>query len=277
MPAPAASVPRDATIALAAVELRRSEIKAVPVGAVSGEPWFVQPGEAYRVQLAQAATRTEAGGIRRGFKVGLTSSGMQNLLGVTEPDFGHLFADMEVENGGTLNPREFILPKAEPELAFVLRAPLGADRVLPEDVIAATDYVTVAIEVVDSRIRDWKITWTDTVADNGSSSRFVLGDARMYLADAAGTLRSLRTDLVKNDELVGTAPLSEVMGDPITSVCWLAETLYRFGIEMQPGDVILSGSPCAATNLLPGDHVVANIENIGSVTVTVDEERKGTP
>ncbi len=271
---------RDAELVRVGETLRRSELGASPVGPVSAEPWNVRPGEAYQVQLAQAEARRAVGGVPSGYKVGLTSSGMQNLLGVTEPDFGHLFADMAVPNEGSITRSDFILPRAEPELAFVLGSPLGARTVSRDDVIAATDYVTVSIELVDSRVTDWKITWADTVADNGSSSRYVLGDARVDLSAVADPLRGWRTDLVKNDELVGSAPLSEVMGDPVDSVRWLAQTLFTFGITMQPGDVILSGSPCAATNLVAGDRIVATIENIGRVSMMVsgaaDQPAKGT-
>ncbi|MCU1415411.1 MAG: 2-keto-4-pentenoate hydratase [Microbacteriaceae bacterium] len=271
---------RDAELVRAGEQLRQSELAVSPVDPVSAAPWGVQPDEAYRVQLAQADSRRGAGAVRSGFKVGLTSTGMQTLLGVTEPDFGHLFADMAVPDGGVIDRADFILPRAEPELAFVLGGPLGAEKVSRDDVIAATDYVTVSIELVDSRVRDWKITWADTVSDNGSSSRYVLGDARVDLSTVAASLTGWRTDLMKNDEVVGSAPLSEVMGDPIDSVRWLVETLFTFGITMGAGDVILSGSPCAATNLLAGDRIVATIENVGTVSVLVagasGERAKGT-
>lgn len=251
-----------------AATLLDAEDASQPVDPVSAAPSRIRPDEAYRVQLALAERRRLRGERPSGYKVGLTSTGMQTLLGVDEPDFGHLFAEMEVPRDGVLDRSALILPRAEPELAFILGSPLDGSSVTTADVVAATAEVATAIEVVDSRVRDWRITWTDTVADNGSSSRYVLGDRVALPSD--GDVRGWMTRLHVNGRLEAEGTLAEVMGDPLAAVAWLARTLHGFGLTMRPGDVVLSGSPVKAVDLRVGDRVVASIDHVGDVAVAAE-------
>ncbi|WP_147376224.1 2-keto-4-pentenoate hydratase [Micromonospora radicis] len=255
----------DDRIRAAAAALEAAERHARPVGRVSGPPWWIRPQDAYRVQFAQIEARTAAGARTVGYKVGLTSTGMQTLLGVDEPDFGHLLDDMRMPDGGVLDATELLWPRAEPELALVLAAPLGSTQVTAEEVRAATGTVHCALEIVDSRIENWDIAWPDTVADNGSGARFALGPGQPCPAD----VRPLTATLRKNGATVGSAPLSEVMGDPLHAVAWLSRTLFRLGVTLLPGQVVLSGSPCAATDITAGDEITAEIAGLAPVRLSV--------
>ena len=134
--------------------------------------------DAYRIQMINVDRRVASGRRIVGRKVGLTSIAMQKMFGVNEPDFGHLFDDMMLANGGECRVDSLLLPRVEPEIAFVLARELRGPGVTREDVLAAAEYVTPALEIIDTRIRDWKITLADTIADNASSARVVLGDLR---------------------------------------------------------------------------------------------------
>lgn len=223
---------------------------------------------AYAIQRKTAERRIARGDARVGMKVGLTSEPMQKMLGVTEPDFGHLFASMRIENDGRVPAAELLQPRVEAEIAIVLKHELRGPNVSDEDVLAACDYVAPALEIIDSRIRDWKITLADTIADNGSSARFVLGAARVSPHDV--DLANIAMTFTKNGESVGTGLGAAVLGSgPLRAVAWLANTLAAAGLVLAAGDVVLPGALSGAIPAAPGDAFGATFsDGLGEVRVS---------
>ena len=254
------------TAALAA-RLWDAEQRREPLAPLTESSVGFSTADAYPVQLAVTRLRQELGHRVIGKKIGLTSKAMQDMAGVPEPDYGHLFDGMWIDDGGSFRRADLIRPKVEPELAFVLSEDLRG-WVTPAHVLAATAFVTPALEIVDSRIAEWRIRWADTVADNGSSARFVLSE-RVF-SPLGLDLRSASVVFSRNGAVTGTAALSEVLGSPLRSVCWLARKLDEYGIGLRAGDVILAGSPCRAVDAEPGDEFVAEISGMGRVSVTVE-------
>ena len=227
-------------------------------------------GDAYAIQAAQVAAWTAMGAVVKGHKVGLTSAAMQRQLGVDQPDFGVLLDSMFLAEGATAEFGRFLQPKAEPEIAFVLGRPLRGPGVTVAEALAAVDFVLPALEIIDSRIADWKITLADTVADNGSSGAVVLS-SRPVRADSldlslAGCL------LHRNGRVEGTGAGGAVLGSPVNALVWLANTLGARGVGLEAGHVILPGSVCAAIPFGPGDTVSATFDRIGSVSITFSEK-----
>ncbi|MBI3691431.1 MAG: fumarylacetoacetate hydrolase family protein [Mycolicibacterium aromaticivorans] len=219
---------------------------------------------AYRPPL-NLARHLGAGRHVVGHKIGLTSEPMQTLLGVHEPDFGYILDDMVLANDSTAQCARFCAPRVEPEVAFLLRAPLRGPNVTADDVRAATSAVAVALEIVDSRIRDWKLTLRDTVADNASSGAVVIGDWVPYSEhlDLAASRASLRL----NGHEVDTGLGSAVLGDPATAVAWLANSLSEFGTGLAAGQFVMSGSFTTAAFVRSGDIASAAISGLGTVSV----------
>ena len=248
--------------ALDAAEKSRS-----PIGPLTETYADMASEDAYAIQLALIRRKLAAGGRITGWKVGLTSAAMQRLLGVDEPDFGHLLGEMRVEDGGTIVRDEFIWPRVEPEIAFQLKAGLRGPGVTADDVLAATEYLIPALEIVDSRIRDWKIKLADTIADNASCGRFVLGTPRV--APGAFDLRLVGMNFFVDGVLTATAAGAAVLGDPAGAVAWLANTLARFGHGLEAGQVVMPGSLVAAVDAQPGMVVSAEFDRLGGVSVRV--------
>jgi len=264
--ATAAGLGAEETAALAA-RLWEAEQRCAPIPPLTGGPDGLRPADAYPVQLAVVELRRRLGHRVVGKKIGLTSKAMQDMAGVPEPDYGHLFDTMWLDDGDSFHRAELVHPKVEPELAFVLSQDLRG-RVRPTHVLAATAFIAPALEIVDSRIADWRIRWADTVADNGSSARFVLGE---QVASPLGIdLRAAGVTFSRNGEVIGEASMSEVLGSPLRAVCWLAEKLDEHGIGLHAGDVVLAGTPCRAVDAAPGDEFVAEFPGIGRVSVGVD-------
>ncbi|WP_431232945.1 2-keto-4-pentenoate hydratase [Mycolicibacterium psychrotolerans] len=222
-------------------------------------------GDAYAIQKVNLARHLGAGRYVVGHKIGLTSEPMQTLLGVDEPDFGFILDDMVLANDSTAQCARFCAPRVEPEVAFLLRAPLRGPNVTVDDVRAATSAVAVALEIVDSRIRDWKLTLRDTVADNASSGAVVIGDWVPYSEhlDLAASRASLRL----NGHEVDTGLGSAVLGDPAAAVAWLANSLSEFGTELAAGQFVMSGSFTTAAFVRSGDIASAAISGLGTVSV----------
>lgn len=220
--------------------------------------------DAYAVQLLQVHALTAAGKVVRGHKVGLTSAAMQKQLGVTEPDYGHLFADFFHLEHHPIPLTGYLQPRVEPEVAFVLKEPLSGPGVTVADAIRAVDYVVPALEIVDSRIKDWKITLEDTIADNASSGGVVLGSTPTALADV--DLRLTGCVFTSNSRVVGTGAGGAVLGSPITSLVWLANTVGALGTTLEAGHVILPGSVTSMVPVAPGDVLTATFAGLGSVT-----------
>lgn len=197
-----------------------------------------------------------------GRKAGLTAQAVQKQLGVDQPDYGVLFEDMRVADGGRLDPASTIQPKAEAEIAFVLGTGLPDPDTTPAQVAAAVASVHAAIEIVDSRIADWRITFADTVADNGSSAFFVLALAGKPLNGL--DLGAAEMTMLANGEVVSTGVGAAALGNPLNAAAWLARTLAKRGQPLARGDIVLAGALGPMVTLSAGDRIEAKIEGIGA-------------
>jgi 2-keto-4-pentenoate hydratase len=221
--------------------------------------------DAYRIQMINVERSVAAGRKIVGRKVGLTSLAMQKMLGVNEPDFGHLFDDMILANAGECRVSSLMLPRVEPEIAFVLSRELRGPGITRADVIAAAEYVTPALEIIDTRIRDWKITLADTIADNASSARVVLGAEKS--SPTACDLAEVGMTLEKNGTAVENGVGAAVLGHPAEPVAWLANKLAEFGQTLAAGSIIIPGALCRAVDVAAGDSIVARFDDLGAVSV----------
>jgi 2-oxopent-4-enoate/cis-2-oxohex-4-enoate hydratase len=227
--------------------------------------------DAYRVSLRLLERRRKQGEKVVGKKIGVTSKPVQDMLGVHQPDFGFLLDSMQVPDGAavSLSQHKLIQPRAEGEIAFVLNKPLKGPGVTEDDVLAATDYVTPCFEIVDSRIRDWKIRIQDTVADNASCGVFVLGNARVHPDEL--DLAAVHMEILKNGQHAAAGLGSAVQGHPATAVAWLANTLGEFGIPFLAGEIILSGSLAPLLPAVAGDRFEMTLAGIGDASVSFTE------
>lgn len=222
--------------------------------------------DAYAVQQGWIQRRLAAGSRLVGWKVGLTSVAMQKMLGVDQPDFGHLLDTMSLEDGAAIATQQLIWPRVEPEIAFQLRARLRGPGVTRDDVLQATEAVMPALEVIDSRVRDWKIKLPDTIADNASCGRFVLGKDRV--APGGIDLRLVGMNYFVNDELASTATGAAVLGDPAAAVAWLCNTIAGFGQGLEAGQVVMPGSLVGAIDAKPGTTFKAVFDHLGTVSIS---------
>jgi 2-keto-4-pentenoate hydratase len=184
---------------------------------------------------------------------------------VDEPDYGHLLDSMVVENGSAVPKQKVLQPKVEGEIAFILKKDLKGPNVTTLDVLQATDYILPAIEVVDSRVQDWKIKLPDTIADNASSAFYALGGKPVKIEDV--DLELLGMVLTKNGKLVNTGVGAAALGNPAQCVAWLANRLADFDISLRAGEVILSGALSAAVDAEEGDTFTARFAHLGEVSV----------
>jgi 2-oxopent-4-enoate/cis-2-oxohex-4-enoate hydratase len=223
--------------------------------------------DAYSISRHFLQRRLSEGETVVGKKIGVTSKVVQDMLGVHQPDFGFLTQVMQVADGSTVSLAEhrLIQPRAEGEIAFVLKRDLIGPGVTEAQVLDATDYVCPCFEIVDSRIHDWKIKIEDTVADNASCGVFVLGAQRTL--PRALDLASLRMDIQKNAVHAATGYGHAVQGHPATAVAWLANTLGQFGIPFLAGEVILSGSLAPLLPAAAGDLFEMQIEGLGAASL----------
>ncbi len=219
--------------------------------------------EAYRIQALTIDARLSEGRKVIGKKIGLTSPAMQEMFGVDEPDYGHLLDDMLVYEGVGLDTSQLLQPRVEGEIAFVLEKDLRGPGITPTDVIRSTAGVMAALEIIDSRIRDWKIKIQDTVADNASSAGIVLGTRLVPLGGL--DLRRVGFVMTKNERLAVAGAGAAVLGSPVQSVAWLANRLADYGISLKRGETILSGTPTAAVPVEAGDAIHLTVDRIGDV------------
>lgn len=227
--------------------------------------------DAYRISL-HMLRRREAGGERViGKKIGVTSKPVQDMLNVHQPDFGFLTNTMQFEDGATVSIARdgLIQPRAEGEIAFMLKADLQGPGVTKEAVLAATAWVAPCFEIVDSRIRDWKIKIQDTVADNASCGVFVVG--QRHTDPATLDLAAAHMQMWKNGEPAGSGFGSAVQGHPAEAVAWLANTLGAFGIPFKAGELILSGSLAPLVPVVAGDRFTMEIEGLGGCSIAFSE------
>lgn len=231
-----------------------------PVGAEIGDAGI---DGAYAVQDINTERALAAGRRLAGRKIGLTSVAVQRQLGVDQPDYGMLFADMEVADGAPVPFGKLIQPKIEAEIAFVLRAGLAGERLTLADVVSAVDYALPAIEIVDSRIANWRIGILDTIADNASSGLYVLGSRPVSLHDL--DLRLAGMVIEHRGEPVSVGCGAACLGNPLNAVLWLARTMAGVGRPLAAGDVVLSGALGPMVAAKPGETYETRIEGLGTV------------
>ncbi|WP_137866668.1 2-keto-4-pentenoate hydratase [Sphingobium sp. 15-1] len=217
---------------------------------------------AYAIQAINTRFWESQGRRIVGRKAGLTAEAVQKQLGVDQPDFGVLFDDMQIADGGNLDPARCIQAKAEAEIAFVLGADLPSADTTAEQVAAAVASVHAAIEIVDSRIADWKITFADTVADNGSSAFFVLSDQGLPLAGL--DLEGAAMTMTLNGNVASSGIGSAALGNPLNAAAWLARTLAAGGDPLKAGDILLAGALGPMVVLNAGDEVRTDVAGIGT-------------
>ena len=228
--------------------------------------------DAYRIQQQLVARWVADGDAVRGHKIGLASEAMQQQMGVDEPDFGHLTQRMF--RTGTLSRRQLVAPRVEPELAVVLGEPLRGPGVTVAEATAAVAEVAAALEVVDSRIADWDVTIVDTVADNASSGAVFLGPS-VPLHGLGPRARDLTTISVRLEvssdgrTVVEHGTGAAVLGSPMRALAWLANTLGRLGVTLEPGHCVLTGSFTRSVALQAGDRVVATFSDVAGVAFDV--------
>lgn len=220
--------------------------------------------DAYAIQQRQVRSWLDAGRTLLGRKVGLTSVAMQRQMGVDQPDHGVLRDDMFQVEHEPIDLAGYLSPRVEPEIALVLGRDLSGPGVTLAAAAAAVDFVLPALEIIDSRIRDWKISIVDTIADNASSGGVVLGGSPVPLRDA--DVRLCGCNLYGNGDLIATGAGGAVLGSPLISLAWLANTLGRFGEGLRAGQVVLPGSVTAAKPVAAGDTWSATFAGIGTVT-----------
>lgn len=239
-----------------------------PISPLSESIGLESSVDAYAIQSSWGRMRASDGDRVLGHKIGLTSQAMRDQLGVYEPDYGQLWESRfyPLTDGLVTMPADiFLQPRLEGELAFLLSKPLAGGDIGREEVLAATEAVAVSAEVIDSRITDWRIKLVDTIADNASYGAFTLGPWDSLLAGA--DLRDIGMVVKRNGSTEVEAVGSDVFGDPVLSVAWLANKLNQFGVTMNAGDIVLAGSFGRSIPASPGDEFV--IDTTGQPRVTV--------
>ncbi|MGN2641958.1 2-keto-4-pentenoate hydratase [Nocardia takedensis] len=244
-------------------ELARAELDRVAVDKLVDRHPDIDVVDAYEIQLLNIRRRIADGATVIGHKVGLSSKAMQQMMGVDEPDYGHLLGDMEVFEEVPVDTSRYLLPRVEVEVGFVLGADLPGADCTEADVLAATVAYAPAIELIDSRIKDWNIGLCDTISDNASSAGWVLGRERVAPADI--DIKGIDAVLTRNGEVVAEGRSDAVLGDPVIAVAWLARKVASFGVRLKAGDIVLPGSCTRAIDARPGDNFHAEFAGLGSV------------
>jgi 2-keto-4-pentenoate hydratase len=245
--------------------LHQAEVNRTPIDSLLKKYPEMKEEDSYVVQMIQTGRALRDGRKLMGYKVGLTSREAQKQFQVFEPDFGHLFNDMLLPPDGALNLSTLIQPKIEGEIAFVLGKDLRGPGITLVDVMGAVEYATAAVEIIDSRIKDWKITAVDTIADNGSSALFALSGKQVPLREL--DLPSLGMALSRNGEVMVTGSGAACMGNPLNAVVFLANTLAKHDRFLLAGEVILSGSLGPMISMKAGDFYDCEIWKLGRISV----------
>jgi 2-keto-4-pentenoate hydratase len=251
-----------------AAELAEAERTRVPIGPLTDGNPTIDVVDAYEIQLINIRQRVAEGARVVGHKVGLSSKAMQQMMNVDEPDYGHLLDDMEVFEQTPVGAGRYLYPRVEVEVGFILAEDLPGADCTEDDVLAATAAFAPSIELIDTRITDWKIKLCDTIADNASSAGFVLGTERVSPKDV--DIKGIDAVLTRNGEVVAKGRSDAVLGNPVTAVAWLARKVESFGVRLRKGDIVLPGSCTRAIDARPGDHFVADFDGLGSVRLTFE-------
>lgn len=262
--------------ACAAQRLWDAERDRAPIGPLTEVYPEIDVVDAYEIQLVNIRRRVAAGARVHGHKVGLSSPVMQRMMGVDEPDYGHLLDTMVLAPDSPIRTDRYCYPRIEVEIGYVLGASLPGAGCTEEDVVDATAYVVPSLELIDSRIRDWRIRLADTIADNASSAGVILGATRtapaelaaagVDIADIEAVLYVSHTGDDAQEHEIARGNTSAVLGDPTRAVAWLARTVATFGVRLEAGHVILPGSCIRAIDVRAGDTFRAEFAGLGSVT-----------
>jgi 2-keto-4-pentenoate hydratase len=260
----------DSTKRSAAAELLwAAERDLAPVAPLSETFPGIDVVDAYEIQLINIRRKIAAGAAIRGHKVGLSSPVMQQMMGVDEPDYGHLLDSMVLSQETPIAAGRYCYPRIEVEIGYLLGAPLPGAGCTEEDVLAATEYIVPSLELIDSRITDWRIKLPDTIADNASSAGVILGQARRTPAELAASgvdLANIDAVLYSGDEEVARGNTSAVLGNPTWCVAWLARKVAGFGVKLEAGHLIIPGSCTRAIDATPGTSFRAEFAGLGTVT-----------
>jgi len=249
-----------------AAKLRQAQATKTPISPLRDDIGEHNEELAYAIQQVNTNHKLVDGARIVGKKIGLTSINVQEQFGISTPDFGILFDDMEVLNGLSLPISEVMQPKIEGELAFVLGGSLDNDKLTIVDIINSIDYVLPSLEIVGSRIDNWNIRIADTVADNASASHYVLGHTPKMLDDI--DIVNCKMNMTINGELKSSGSGKDCLGSPLNAVLWLARKMQSVGQPLQAGELILSGSLGPMVVVNAGDHVDAEFEGLGSVSIS---------
>ena len=249
-----------------AAKLRQAQATKTPISHLRDDIGEHNEELAYAIQQVNTNHKLVDGARIVGKKIGLTSIKVQEQFGISTPDFGILFDDMEVLNGLSLPISEVMQPKIEGELAFVLGGSLDNDKLTIVDIINSIDYVLPSLEIVGSRIDNWNIRIADTVADNASASHYVLGHTPKMLDDI--DIVNCKMNMTINGELKSSGSGKDCLGSPLNAVLWLARKMQAVGQPLQAGELILSGSLGPMVVVNAGDHVDAEFEGLGSVSIS---------
>jgi 2-keto-4-pentenoate hydratase len=247
--------------------LRAAERDRAPIPPLVRDRPDLSPADAYAIQLHNVRRR---GGTVVGHKVGLSSKAMQQMMGVDEPDYGHLLADMRLSETEPADALRYCRPKVEIEVAFLLGADLPGRGCTERDVLAATEALAPSIELIDSRIVDWRISLADTIADNASSAGFVVGAARIPPGEV--DLCAIDAVLYRGAEPVARGRSDAVLGNPATAVAWLARTVADFGVRLRAGHLVMPGACAGAVDAYPGDEFRAVFTGLGEVSLSFAKE-----
>jgi 2-keto-4-pentenoate hydratase len=251
-----------------AADLAQAERSREPIAPLTSAYPDIDVVDAYEIQLINIRQRVAEGARVLGHKVGLSSLAMQQMMGVDEPDYGHLLDEMQVFEDTPVKAGRYLYPRVEVEVGFILAADLPGAGCTEDEVLAATEALAPSIELIDTRITDWKIALCDTIADNASSAGFVLGEARVSPREL--DVKSIDAVLTRNGEVVTEGRSDAVLGNPVTAVAWLARKVESFGVRLRKGDIVLPGSCTRAIDARAGDNFVADFAGLGSVRLSFE-------
>ena len=251
-----------------AADLAQAERSRQPIAPLTSAHPEIDVVDAYEIQLINIRQRVAEGARVLGHKVGLSSLAMQQMMGVDEPDYGHLLDEMQVFEDTPVRAAKYLYPRVEVEVGFILADDLPGTDCTEDDVLEATEALVPSIELIDTRITDWRIALCDTIADNASSAGFVLGATRVAPTDI--DITGIDAVLTRNGEVVAKGRSDAVLGNPVTAVAWLARKVHDFGVRLHAGDVVLPGSCTKAFDARPGDDFVAEFHGLGTVRLSFE-------
>ncbi|GAB7143889.1 2-keto-4-pentenoate hydratase [Mycobacterium riyadhense] len=251
-----------------AADLAQAERSREPIGPLTAAHPDIDVVDAYEIQLINIRQRVAEGARVVGHKVGLSSKVMQQMMGVDEPDYGHLLDEMQVFEDVAVKAGKYLYPRVEVEVGFILSDDLPGSGCTEDDVLAATQALVPSIELIDTRIKDWQIKICDTIADNAAAAGFVLGAARVPPTEI--DVQAIDVKLTRNGELIAEGRSDAVLGNPATAVAWLSRKVDSFGVRLKKGDVVLPGSCTFAVDARAGDEFVAEFAGLGAVRLSFE-------